>query len=155
VYRRDGKPYPESAAGVESIRMVTVTAVDPRTEDVYVIVNGKPSEKPSTITISADGMTMTQGVSGRDAKGKAVTNTVVYDRQPWGGQRGTSSKRVPFRADHRAGGYNSAFMRDGRAVPFSRLSKGVMLRQLLLVGATVLCAAAVAPAQWVTIKLPN
>lgn len=82
VYRRDGKPYPEAAVGAASIRMVTVTAVDPRTEDVYFIVDGKASEMPSTITISADGMTMTQVVSGRDAKGKAFTNTVVYDKQP-------------------------------------------------------------------------
>jgi hypothetical protein len=82
VYRRDGKPYPEAAVGAESIRMVTVTAIDARTEDVSVIVNGKASEMPSTITISADGMTMTQVVSGRDAKGKAFTNTVVYDKQP-------------------------------------------------------------------------
>lgn len=81
VYRRDGKPYPEAAVGVQSIRMVTVTAPDPRTEDMYFIVNGKASEAPSTITISADGMTMTQVVSGRDAKGKAFTNTVVYDKQ--------------------------------------------------------------------------
>ena len=36
----------------------------------------------STITISADGMTMTQVVNGRDAKGKAFTNTIVYDKQP-------------------------------------------------------------------------
>jgi hypothetical protein len=82
VYRRDGKPYPEAAVGAGSIRMVVVTAIDPRTEDVSVIVNGKASETPNTITISADGMTMTQVVSGRDAKGKAFTNTVVYDKQP-------------------------------------------------------------------------
>jgi hypothetical protein len=82
VYRRDGKPYPEAAAGVQSIRMVSVKAVDPRTEDVYLVVDGKASETPSTITISADGMTMTQVVSGRDAKGKAFTNTIVYDKQP-------------------------------------------------------------------------
>jgi hypothetical protein len=82
VYRRDGKPYPEAAVGAASIRMVTVMAIDPRTEDVYFVVDGKASEKPSTITISADGMTMTQVVSGRDAKGKAFTNTVVYDKQP-------------------------------------------------------------------------
>ena len=82
VYRRDGKPYPEAAAGVQSIRMVSVKAVDTRTEDVYLIVDGKASETPSTITISADGMTMTQVVSGRDGKGKAFTNTVVYDKQP-------------------------------------------------------------------------
>ena len=82
VYRRDGKPYPEAAVGVESIRMVTITAIDARTEDVDVLVNGTASQKPSTITISADGMTMTQVVSGRDAKGKGFTNTVVYDKQP-------------------------------------------------------------------------
>ena len=82
VYRRDGKPYPEAAAGVQSIRMVSVKAVDTRTEDVYLVVDGKASETPSTITVSADGMTMTQVVSGRDAKGKAFTNTIVYDKQP-------------------------------------------------------------------------
>jgi hypothetical protein len=82
VYRRDGKPYPEAAVGADSIRMVTVRAVDPRTEDVYFIVDGKASEKPSTITISADGMTMTQVVNGMNSKGKPFTNTVVYDKQP-------------------------------------------------------------------------
>ena len=81
VYRRDGKPYPEAAVGAESIRMVTVRAVDPRTEDVYFIVDGKASEKPSTIKISADGMTMTQVVNGTTSKGKPFTNTVVYDKQ--------------------------------------------------------------------------
>jgi FlaG/FlaF family flagellin (archaellin) len=82
VYRRDGKPYPEAAAGVQSIRMVSVKAVDTRTEDVYLVVDGKASETPSTITIAANGSTMTQVVSGRDAKGKAFTNTIVYDKQP-------------------------------------------------------------------------
>jgi hypothetical protein len=81
VYRRDGKPYPEAAAGAEAIRMVAVDAVDRRTEDVYVIVDGKRSEKPNTITIAADGMTMTQVVNVKNAKGQAFTNTVVYDKQ--------------------------------------------------------------------------
>ena len=81
VYRRDGKPYPEAAAGAEAIRMVAVHAVDRRTEDVYLIVDGKRSEKPNSITISADGMTMTQVVSARNSKGQAFTNTVVYDKQ--------------------------------------------------------------------------
>ena len=82
VYRRDGKPYPEAAVGAESIRMVTVRAVDSRTEDVYFIVDGKPSDKPSTITIAGAGMTMTQVVSGMTSKGKPFTNTVVYEKQP-------------------------------------------------------------------------
>jgi hypothetical protein len=82
VYRRDGKPYPEAAVGAQAIRMVSVKAVDARTEDVYFIVDGQLSATPSTITISADGMTMTQVVSGRDSKGKTFTNTIVYDKQP-------------------------------------------------------------------------
>ena len=81
VYRRDGKPYPEAATGADAIRMVTVRSVDRRTEDVYFIVDGKTSEKPSTITISPDGMTMTQVVTGKNSKGQPFTNTVVYDKQ--------------------------------------------------------------------------
>jgi hypothetical protein len=80
VYRRDGQPYPEAAVGAESIRMVTVKSIDARTEQMQVLVDGKPSGKPSTITIAADGMTMTQVVSGTNAKGQPFTNTVVYDR---------------------------------------------------------------------------
>lgn len=82
VYRRDGKPYPEAAIGADSIRMVTVKKVDTRTEDIYFIIDGKTSEKPSTVTVSADGLTMTQVVSGKNSRGKAFTNTVVYDKQP-------------------------------------------------------------------------
>jgi hypothetical protein len=62
--------------------MVTVRSINPRTEDVFFIVDGKTSETPSTITISADGTTMTQVVNGTTSKGKPFTNTVVYDRQP-------------------------------------------------------------------------
>ena len=82
VYRRDGQPYPEAAVGADSIRMIAVKAIDSRTEDVYFIVDGKTSETPSTITISADGLTMTQVVNGKNAKGQPFTNTVVYDKQP-------------------------------------------------------------------------
>ena len=81
VYRRDGKQYPEAAVGVASIRMVAVRSIDAHTEEVSVIINGNASAKPSTITVSADGMTMTQVTSGLDTKGKAFTNTVVYDKQ--------------------------------------------------------------------------
>ena len=82
VYRRDGTPYPEAATGADAIRMVTVTSTDRHTEEVYFVVDGKTSETPSTISISADGMTMTQVVSGKNARGQAFTNTVVYDKQP-------------------------------------------------------------------------
>ena len=79
VYRRDGKPYPEAALAADSIRMESVRSINPRTEEVSFIVNGKP--QVSTITISSDGMTMTQVLSGTNAKGQAFTNTVVYDKQ--------------------------------------------------------------------------
>jgi len=82
VYKRDGKPYPEAAVGADSIRLVIVRSVDPRTEELFFFVDGKPSDKPSTITISPDGMTMTQVVTVRNSKGQPFTNTVVYDRQP-------------------------------------------------------------------------
>jgi hypothetical protein len=82
VYKRDGKPYPEAAVGAESVRLVIVRSIDPRTEELFFFVDGKPSDKPSTITISADGMTMTQIVTVRNAKGQPFTNTVVYDKQP-------------------------------------------------------------------------
>src|SRR4029079_5662772 len=64
VYRRDGKPSPEAEPGAEAIRMVTVRSVDPRTESMNVSIEGRQSDTPSTTTISADGMTMTQVVNG-------------------------------------------------------------------------------------------
>ena len=82
VYRRDGQPYPEAALGAQSIRMVTVKAVDSGAHDLYFIVDGKTSERPSTINVFLDGLTMTQVVSGKNSKGQAFTNTVVYDKQP-------------------------------------------------------------------------
>ena len=82
VYRRDGQPYPEAAVGAGSIRMVAVKAVDPRTEELSIVTDGKTAAKPITTTVSADGMTMTQVVAGTNAKGKPFTNTLIYDRQP-------------------------------------------------------------------------
>jgi hypothetical protein len=82
VYKRDGKAYPEAAVGADSIRMVTVRSINPRTEEMSFTMGGQTSQTPSTITISPDGMTMTQVLSGTTSKGKAFTNTVVYERQP-------------------------------------------------------------------------
>ena len=81
VYRRDGQPYPEAAVGAGSIRMVSVKAVDPRTEEMSIIVDGKTTVRPITTTISPDGMTMTQVVAGTNAKGQPFTNTLIYDKQ--------------------------------------------------------------------------
>ena len=81
VYKRDGRPYPEAATGAESIRLVTVRLSNPRTEEITFIVDGKTLESGNTIAISADGMTMTQTVSGKNAQGRTFTNTVVFDKQ--------------------------------------------------------------------------
>jgi len=82
VYKRDGKPYPEAGVGVESIRMVTVTGSNPRTEQVSFTASGKTSAMSGSLTISDDGKTLTQVLSGTSAKGQPFTNTLVYDRQP-------------------------------------------------------------------------
>jgi hypothetical protein len=83
VYKRDGKPYPEAALGVDSIRLVTVKAVDRNTEELTFMVGGKSVENTNTITVSvaADGKTMTQVLSGKTGQGRTFTNTLIFDKQ--------------------------------------------------------------------------
>ena len=83
VYKRDGKPYPEAALGVESIRLVLVKAIDRYTEAMAFTVSGKPVDNTSTITVSvsADGKTMTQVITGKTSQGRAFTNTLIFDKQ--------------------------------------------------------------------------
>ena len=83
VYRRDGKPYPEAAIGVDAIRLVTVKAIDRRTEELTFFLDGKTAESGTTIrvSVSADGTTMTQVLSGKTSQGRAFTNTLVFDKQ--------------------------------------------------------------------------
>jgi len=83
VYKRDGKPYPEAALGVDSIRLVMVKAIDRYTEAMAFTVSGKPSDNIATITVSvsADGRTMTQVISGKTGQGRAFTNTLIFDKQ--------------------------------------------------------------------------
>ena len=83
VYKRDGKPYPEAALGVESIRLVMVKAIDRYTEAMAFTVSGKPVDNIATITVSvsADGRTMTQVLSGKTGQGRAFTNTLIFDKQ--------------------------------------------------------------------------
>jgi hypothetical protein len=81
VYKRDGKPYPESAAGMKTVRMVAVRAVDANTEEVGTVVNGQVTEVASTLTVSRDKKTLTQTLKGVTPEGRPYTNVVVYDRQ--------------------------------------------------------------------------
>lgn len=83
VYKRDGKPYPEAAIGVESIRLVTVKAINRYTEELAFGVAGASAENPTTMTVSVstDGRTMTQVLSGKTSQGRTFTNTLVFDKQ--------------------------------------------------------------------------
>ena len=83
VYRRDGKPYPEAAIGVDSIRLVTVKAIDRNTEELAYMVGDKLAENTTTLTVSvsADGRTMTQVISGKTSQGRTFTNTLIFDKQ--------------------------------------------------------------------------
>ena len=83
VYKRDGKPYPEAALGVESIRLVMVKAIDRYTEAMAFTISGKPVDNIATITVSVstDGRTMTQVITGKTGQGRAFTNTLIFDKQ--------------------------------------------------------------------------
>jgi hypothetical protein len=82
VYKRDGKPYPETAIGVESIRLVTVKAIDRHTEELAFFVGDKPVETTTMrVSVSPDGKTMTQVLSGKTAQGRAFTNTLIFDKE--------------------------------------------------------------------------
>ena len=81
VYKRDGKPYPEAAIGVDAIRLVSVTAVDRNTEELTFTVGGKLAENTIRLSVSPDGRTMTQVLSGKTAQGRAFTNTFIFDKQ--------------------------------------------------------------------------
>ena len=76
VYKRDGKPYPEAAIGVDSIRLVMVKAVDRNTEELSF-----ENAASITVSVSADGKTMTQVLSGKTSQGRAFTNTLIFDKQ--------------------------------------------------------------------------
>jgi hypothetical protein len=82
VYKRDGKPYPESTTGARAVRMVAVRAVDANTEEVSVS-DGRVSTEPgaNTLSVSRDRKTLTQTMKGIAPDGRPYTNVIVYDKQ--------------------------------------------------------------------------
>ena len=82
VYKRDGRPYPESAAGTRTVRMVSVRAVDNLTEEIGTVVDGRVTEPGNTLTVSRDRKTLTQTMKGVTPDGRPFTNIVVYEKQP-------------------------------------------------------------------------
>ena len=74
----DGKDYPYK--GSTSYDTISLKRIDDNTYEASLKGKGKATMTSRTV-ISKDGKTRTQTQTGTDAQGKAVSNTVVYDRQ--------------------------------------------------------------------------
>jgi uncharacterized protein YodC (DUF2158 family) len=74
----DGKDYP--VTGLPYGDTVSVKRIDANTIQATIKKGGQPA---MTITskVSADGKTRTSTFKGKDAQGRAVNNSVVYDKQ--------------------------------------------------------------------------
>ena len=81
VYKRDGKPYPESTTGARAVRMIAVRAVDNFTEEVAVVGAVPGTAGGNTLVVSRDRKTLTQIMKGTAPDGRPYTNVVVYERQ--------------------------------------------------------------------------
>jgi hypothetical protein len=79
VYKRDGKPYPESTTGARTVRMIAVRAVDNFTEEVAIV--GAAADGANTLVVSRDRKTLTQIMKGLTPDGRPYTNIVVYEKQ--------------------------------------------------------------------------
>jgi hypothetical protein len=79
VYKRDGKPYPESTTGARTVRMSAVRAVDNFTEEVAIV--GAAADGANTLVVSRDRKTLTQIMKGLTPDGRPYTNIVVYEKQ--------------------------------------------------------------------------
>ena len=81
VYKRDGKPYPESTTGARTVRMIAVRAVDNFTEEVAVVGGVAGTDGGNTLVVSRDRKTLTQIMKGVAPDGRPYTNVVVYEKQ--------------------------------------------------------------------------
>ena len=73
----DGKPY--QLEGIDEYVTYAYRQVDDRTYEVSVRIDDRLAAT-SKVTLSPDGKTMTTTTSGRDASGRAVTTTTVYEK---------------------------------------------------------------------------
>jgi hypothetical protein len=74
----DGKDYPVTGDAGSDSR--SYKKVDDRTM-AFVVKKGGKTTITGTVAISADGKNRTVNAAGTDAGGKAVTSTLVYDKQ--------------------------------------------------------------------------
>jgi hypothetical protein len=82
--RFDGKPYPVKSTidGKPSPNQDSVTwkKIDDYTYENVAMLKGK-ALTTTRVTISRDGKTRTNTVTGQDAQGRTINNTVVYEKQ--------------------------------------------------------------------------
>ena len=74
----DGKDY--AYKGNPNVDTIAVKRIDADTYEATLKSKGKVTMTSRNV-VSKDGKTRTQTQAGTDAQGKAVSNTVVYDRQ--------------------------------------------------------------------------
>ena len=78
TYNYDGKEYPVTGLAFD---VLSVKRIDPNTTTFEVKKTGGKYHVTGQTVISADGKTMTQTAKGTDADGKAISSTVVFDKQ--------------------------------------------------------------------------
>jgi hypothetical protein len=78
TYKYDGKEY--AAAGLP-FDVLSVKRTDPNTTTFEVKKTSGKYHVTGQTVVSADGKTMTQTAKGTDAEGKAISSTVVFDKQ--------------------------------------------------------------------------
>jgi hypothetical protein len=78
IGRFDGQPYP--LHGIDQYVTYAYQRVDDRTYDVVVRIDDRPAGV-SRVTLSPNAKTITTTTTGRDASGRAVTTTTVYEKR--------------------------------------------------------------------------
>ena len=73
----DGQPY--LLQGIDEYVTYAYQRVDDRTYDVVVRIDDRPAGA-SRVTLAADGKSITTTTKGRDASGRVVTTTTVYEK---------------------------------------------------------------------------
>jgi hypothetical protein len=78
IGKLDGRDYP--IAGVDDVLTNAYTRIDDRTYEVVVKADGAKAAT-ARIVIAPDGRTLTSVTTTRNAQGKTLQTTIVYDRQ--------------------------------------------------------------------------